>query len=166
MERERLHRRSIIEELEDYLLTDINGLDLETEITRQPALFYKAAQMLADVQGTRDRLKVELENHEADTLREVRSTLPVGTKITVAEVDALVRAEPGVRRLHHELAETSARHARMSALKEGFSSRGWSLRDMVELQSRARSAIDVEAHKSEVSRQGQSYYGNQERRVR
>lgn len=162
MEREQMKRRrpngdgELIAELEEHL--EINSLDLEREVTSQPALFYKAAQMLASVTTERDRVKNRLEDSEAVAGNDIRGSVPPDKRITIAEVDAMVRLDPAIRSQREHLIELNGQIGRLTALKDGYSQRGWSLHDAVVLQQKTQSVVDVEAHRANVNDKRKAYY--------
>jgi hypothetical protein len=145
MERETLRpparSEPTVRELEDAL--HIDTLDLLSADADQPELFYRVAKLLAALRAEQDAMKLNLEEAKARaTLAARQAADETKTKITVGEMDAIVRLDPAVQRASADLQAVGQQLGEVTALKEAYSQRKSSLTDLVELQRQAGAAID------------------------
>jgi hypothetical protein len=120
------------DELEAMLVIDTNALDVE--VVNHPDLFYRVSRQYAELMSRRDAAKTVLEETEAQVTLEARE-LAVGSKVTVAEIDATVRMDQRVRRATADYNNLSAETARAQALKEAYQQRSYAFGQLIDLQT-------------------------------
>jgi hypothetical protein len=149
MDRERLiipKHEPTIEELEEALR--FSPLDLGSALEEQGELFYRVAKMMAVAIAERDTAKLELDETQASVLLKIRDEF-ANEKVTVDEVNAMVTVDRAVKQKKAKLNAASERHGKVRALKEAFEQRSYSIKDLVELQTRAGS-IDIEIDRQRI----------------
>lgn len=135
----------------------IDTFDLTNATADQPELFYRVAKRMGALVAERDTAKLAIEEAESEAQASIRDNVPSGQKITVGEVEALVRLDPQVKAANQRLLAISRTLSEVQALKEAYSQRKSSLTDLVELQRQAGQQIDPAQIKREVAEQRRGY---------
>ncbi|KKN90059.1 hypothetical protein LCGC14_0231720 [marine sediment metagenome] len=121
-----------IKEFGDML--QINPNDLDTELIRQPELFFRVGQAHALAISERDGAKEDLAVTDASLNFEVRNALEKeGTKATMDLVAAEVQAHKDHGADMQAYLETKRKADELGALRDAFSQRAYMLREMVNL---------------------------------
>lgn len=137
----------------------IDTLDLMTADAEQPELFYRVAKMLAALRAEQDFIKQQLTEAEARAQIRIRAKLAEegSTKLTVGEVDAMVKTDPSVTLHNTKLLQLGRSIGTAHALREAYQQRKSSLSDLVELQRQTGAAVDPAVVKKALNEQRQSY---------
>lgn len=143
-----------LSELEQALRIDT--LDLMTADAAQPELFYRVAKMLASLKAEHDGLKLALDYEEARAQQAIRDAAG-DTKMTVGQVDAMVRLQPAIKALHEQIQKINHIAGAAQALKEAYSQRKSSLSDLVELQRQAGTPVDPAVVRASMGEQRKGY---------
>ena len=115
-------------------LLRIDRHNLDEEVERQPALYYKVAAEEARMRSRFDASKNALEMIMADLDGEIRSkALKKDEKITEAVVRAKVSQDKRCVKASEEQLKQKRRLDLLTALKDSFRQRSYMLRDLVEL---------------------------------
>ena len=115
-------------------LLRIDRHNLDEEVERQPALYYKVAAEEARMRSRFDASKSALEMIMADLDGEIRSkALKKAEKITEATVRAKVSQDKRCVQASEEQLKQKRRLDLLTALKDSFRQRSYMLRDLVEL---------------------------------
>lgn len=121
-----------LEELERGLAIDQH--DMENVCRTHPELFYRVSRELVLAKSRRD----QLQQHSKEIEAEVETDLRVAAesregRVTDKAIEALRRGNPEVQRIRRELLDAELEVSRWEALKEAFTSRGFMIRDMIQL---------------------------------
>lgn len=150
-----------IDELEQGLRW--TGADITGAHENQADLFYQVAKRVAIVNGERDSAKLYLAQVEARVATELRDTAEAEkVKMTAAEVDQRVALDPEVQKIARVVLERTAEAAQLSALREAYVQRGYTIRDHILLQTQSGSAVDpanrlAEENRREMAQQRKDY---------
>lgn len=123
---------SLLEELKSYLAIDKHSLD--TEIERQPSLFFKVGEAYVKAAAHRDYCKEEIGRIDADLYGKYRKKFEkTGQRVTEGQLANAITSDPD-----HQAAVDAHIKARteadmLSGLKEAFNQRSYMLRDLVAL---------------------------------
>ena len=121
-----------LSQLEKLLAIDKD--DLDTELVRQPQLFYEVSELMVEAVANRDRLKDALGVTEAQVAAAVRDRLSrQEVKVTEGLVREEIALDAKTLKAQHEFQE--AKHAADQAqqLREAFIQRSFMLRDLASL---------------------------------
>ena len=143
-------------ELEEAL--HIDTLDLTSADAAQPELFYRTAKLLAALKAEHDGLKLACDEEQARAQGKIRDAAEeTDRKLTVGQVEAMVRLQPAIKALLERLQQVNKRLLEVNALKEAYSQRKSSLTDLVTLQGQAGAAIDPALIKANMAEQRRGY---------
>ena len=117
-------------EFRKYLLID--KLALDTEIVRQPSLFFEVSEAFAEAVALRDAAKEELANVDADLDSKARKGKE---KITEGQVKSFINASEDHTDCVATWLDAKKEADRLGALKEAFHQRSYMLRDLVSLHN-------------------------------
>lgn len=119
-------------ELEGYLAIDQH--DLENVCRAHPELFYRVSKELVLAESRRDQLRQHCKEVDAEVEVQIRTDLERReAKLTDKGVEALRRISGRVKQKNEELLNAELDMSRWSALKEAFSTRGYMIRDLIQL---------------------------------
>jgi small-conductance mechanosensitive channel len=119
-------------ELEAELRIDQNAL--ENVCSSHPELLYAVGSRLSILISQRDEAKQNLKETEARVDAEIRHDAEVaGDKITEKAVESQKQINGKVSAAKDKLFELEKRCGQMTALKEAFMSRGYAIRDLIQL---------------------------------
>jgi len=105
-------------------LLEIDPLDLDTELMRQPWLFGVVADALVSFQDERDMLKDELDRLESEVGLDIRKEYDdEGISYTEGKVKSEVMTDPEVVKLRARLQDKKSMVARIASLKEAYETR-------------------------------------------
>lgn len=119
-----------IEEFKRYLTIDKNALD--HEVMQHPELLFRVSEAYIDAVAMRDAKKEMLAMTDAHVDAEVREEL-AGEKVTEAIVKNQVQINPRHVEAWGAYAEAKLQADVLGALRDSFSTRGFMLRDLVQL---------------------------------
>lgn len=138
----------------------IDTLALTDAAADQPELFYRVAKLLASLRAEQDYIKQQLSEAEATAQISIRTKLAEAgstQKVTVGEVDAMVKTDPFVAQLSKKLLDLGRSIGTAHALREAYQQRKSSLTDLIELQRQAGAAVDPAVVKRAVNEQRQDF---------
>lgn len=133
----------------------IDTLALTDAAADQPELFYRVAKLLASLRAEQDYIKQQLSEAEASAQISIRAGLAEGQKVTVGEIEAMVKTDPSVAQISKKLLDLGRSIGTAHALREAYQQRKSSLTDLVELQRQAGAAVDPAVVKRAVNEQRQ-----------
>ena len=112
----------------------INKNDLDSEIVRQPELYFKVAEAYAIAVSVRDASKEAVKQLEAEKGLEIREALDnSGVRATESLVTSHLNCDEEYKQARSKYLENSALVEKLDALKSAYTSRGFMLRDLVQL---------------------------------
>jgi hypothetical protein len=128
--------------------------DLSDALSQQPELFYRVAKRLAMAISNADTVKLELSDLKAQLTVDAYDN---ELKPTADKVSSIVRVDPTVISLAKELITCDRIVGELTALKESYIQRGYSLRTEGELQTSAASPIDAAEGRARLHQARQDY---------
>jgi hypothetical protein len=148
--------KSTLTQMEEALRIDPHAL--ETVSARHPELLYAAAKQVAALTSLRDAAKRNLEEVEANVQLSVRQQAAnADAKITEKSVEACVALDTRVQEAKSKLFDGKRELDQWVALKEAFATRGYAIRDLVELHVANYYGSDMERPRTELRKVDADY---------
>lgn len=122
-----------IDDLKKYLEIDKSSLD--SEIERQPMLFYQVCEMYTEAALLRDQAKEELASVDAELDSHHRSRLTKGAegRVTEGQIKTWVQTDLKHEKAFDAYISAKAKADTLEALKDAFKQRSYMLRELASL---------------------------------